>query len=90
MKKNPQNSHLVVLTARNNPLATSDREVCKDTVLLVLVPSVCLQTLALGHFIVLMHLFKLRVCRRLKLAGYLGVIPQLEGVVQSGSQDVLP
>ena len=58
MKKNPQNSHLVVLTARNNPLATSDREVCKDTVLLVFVPGVRLQTLALGHFYVQMHVFE--------------------------------
>ena len=64
MKKNPQNSHLVVLTARNNPLATSDREVGKDTVLLVFVPGVRLQTLALGHFNVQMHVFDIEFTGR--------------------------
>ena len=55
--QNEPKFHLVILTARNNPLATSDREVRKDTVLLVFVPRVRLQTLALGHFIVQMHAF---------------------------------
>ena len=48
--------HLVILTARNNPLATSDREVGKDTVLLVFVPGVRLQTFALKHFMLSINL----------------------------------
>ena len=85
--------HLIILTARNNPLATSDREVSKDTVLLIFVPGVCFQTLALEHFIVSMSLSNIEFAEQSqwdKNWYYLGVIPELQGVVQSGSQNVLP
>lgn len=40
------NVHAVVLRSRYNPLATSDRKVCKNAVLLIPVPCVRLETLS--------------------------------------------
>ena len=42
--------HLIVLTARYNPLATSDGEVGENAIFLVFVPGVGLQTLALALY----------------------------------------
>ena len=57
--------HLVVFAAAHDPLAARDGKVGEDTVFLVFVPLIRLQTFALG------------------------VVPQLESVVQRGGQDVL-
>ena len=61
----PGQTHHVVFRSRDDPFAARDGKVGKDTVLLVLVPAVRLQALALA------------------------VVPQLQGVVEGGCQDVL-
>ena len=56
--------HLVVFATAHDPFATRDGKIGEDTVFLVFVPLIRLQTFALG------------------------VVPQLESVVQRGGQNV--
>ena len=70
-----------VLTAGHDPLAASHGEVGEDAILFILVPGVGLQTLALQTDLSLQSDVKY---------SHLGVVPQLQSVVQRGRQDVLP